>query len=362
MAKKGGGSAPAAPDPAKTAAAQGAINKETAIAQSNLNQVNEYTPYGSSVYTPTGEVVDGITKMQRTTTLSPEQQAILDQQTGITSDLNSLASDQIGRVNAAMGSEFTYDGMPAAPTADANARQQTIDAIYNQFSSRLDPRFEQEQRALETKLINQGLQTGTDAFNSALESFGRTKNDAYTSAQNQAVAAGGAEQSRLFGLQANERERAIQEEAYRRNIPLNEIAALLGTGTGVTNPQFSPTPQSGITPADITGPTALQYQGQMNAYNQKVGTGNAAMGGLFGLGSSIGGGLASSGFFSDRRVKRDIRRVGRLDNGLDVYAYRYVWGGPVQIGLLAQEVEKLHPAAVGETGGIKTVDYAEAVK
>lgn len=300
MAKGKGGSAPAAPDPAKTAAAQGAINKETAIAQSNLNQVDEYTPYGSSVYTPTGEVVDGITKMQRTTTLSPEQQAILDQQTGITRDLNTLASEQIGRVNDAMGTEWSYDGMPAAPSANPEARQQMIDALYGQYTSRLDPRFEQEQKALETKLINQGIQTGSDAFTREMESFGRTKNDAYTSAQNQAVAAGGAEQSRLFGLEANARERAIQEEAFRRNIPINEIAALLGTGTGVTNPQFSPTPASGITPADITGPTALAYQGAMNEYNQKTGTGNAAMGGLFGLGGSVFGGMArgGTGFFA----------------------------------------------------------------
>ena len=52
--------APAAPDPAATAAAQGAINRETAIAQARLNQYDEVTPYGSSTYTPTGKTIDGI--------------------------------------------------------------------------------------------------------------------------------------------------------------------------------------------------------------------------------------------------------------------------------------------------------------
>ena len=36
--------APAAPDPYATAAAQGAMNKETAETQARLNRVDEYTP------------------------------------------------------------------------------------------------------------------------------------------------------------------------------------------------------------------------------------------------------------------------------------------------------------------------------
>ena len=53
-------SAPAPPDPFKTAQAQAAVNKETAIAQSKLNMINAYTPYGTSLYTKRGEVEDGI--------------------------------------------------------------------------------------------------------------------------------------------------------------------------------------------------------------------------------------------------------------------------------------------------------------
>lgn len=284
-------SPPPAPDPAATAAAQGAINKETAIAQSRLNQVNEITPYGTSTYSPTGQTVDGIQQYQREIKLSPEQQAILDQQNQISGQLYGLAGDQLGRVDEAVSQPFTYDNVPAAPEADSDARQQTIDALYGQYSSRLDPRFQQEQESLETRLANQGIGVGTDAWSSAMDDFGRSKNDAYTSALNQAVTSGGAEQSRLFGLQNAARQQGIQEQAYLRNLPLNEVSALMGASPGVTMPQFSPTPQTGINPADITGPTALQYQGQMNAYNQGIGSRNALMGGLFGLGGSVLGGL-----------------------------------------------------------------------
>ena len=290
-------SPPPAPDPAKTAAAQGAINKETALAQARLNMVDEFTPYGSSTYSPTGEEIDGIQRYKRTTTLSPAQQNIINQQLGISQQLNTLAGEQIGRVSGNLATPYSYEGLPAAPVADAAARQQTIDALYGQFKSRLDPRFSEEQTALQTQLANQGIMTGSDAYTKELERLGRTKNDAYTSALNQAIASGGAEQSRLFGLQGSARERAIQEYAAQRNAPLNETVALMGAGPGVQNPTFSPIPQTGISVADITGPTALQYQGQMNAYNQQRQAQNATTSGLFGLaGAGLGGFMGGPAF------------------------------------------------------------------
>ena len=108
-------SAPAAPDPAATAAAQGQMNKETAIAQTRLNQVDEYTPYGDSLFTPTGEEVDGIQRFRRDTTLNPEQQAIVDQQTAVSGSLNTLAGDQLGRVSESLSDPYGCTGsMPPA--------------------------------------------------------------------------------------------------------------------------------------------------------------------------------------------------------------------------------------------------------
>jgi hypothetical protein len=78
-------------------------------------------------------------------------------------------------------------------------------------------------------------------------------------------------------------------------------------------------------------------------------------GGSSGLGSAIGAGLA---LFSDRRLKTDIERVGELPDGMGVYEWRYVWGGDRQRGVMADEVERLRPWALGpEVGGFKTVRY-----
>ena len=65
---------------------------------------------------------------------------------------------------------------------------------------------------------------------------------------------------------------------------------------------------------------------------------------------------------SDARLKTDVKRVGALDNGLPVYLYRYKNGGPFEIGLMAQDVEKVTPVAVTHVNGFKAVDYKMAVE
>jgi hypothetical protein len=56
------------------------------------------------------------------------------------------------------------------------------------------------------------------------------------------------------------RQQQIQEATYLRNLPLNDIAALLGTGGGVQGPQFSSVSQVGVAAPD--------YMGQVNnTYN-----------------------------------------------------------------------------------------------
>jgi hypothetical protein len=65
---------------------------------------------------------------------------------------------------------------------------------------------------------------------------------------------------------------------------------------------------------------------------------------------------------SDRRLKTRIKAVGRLDNGLTVYRYRYKAGGPEHIGVMADEVAIIKPEAYvkgGAGGGFDAVDYAK---
>ncbi len=69
-------------------------------------------------------------------------------------------------------------------------------------------------------------------------------------------------------------------------------------------------------------------------------------------------GVAAMGFgMSDRRLKTNIKQVGSLPNGLNVYTYHYIWGGDEQLGVMADEVKKVMPHAVINIGGYDAVNY-----
>lgn len=63
--------------------------------------------------------------------------------------------------------------------------------------------------------------------------------------------------------------------------------------------------------------------------------------------------------FSDRRLKRDIKRVGTLNNGLPVYTYKYKGSPTIHMGVMADEVKKVRPGAVHNVGGYDMVNYGE---
>lgn len=76
-------------------------------------------------------------------------------------------------------------------------------------------------------------------------------------------------------------------------------------------------------------------------------------------------GLAQAGataWASDRRLKKNIKLVGKTDSGLNVYSFQYKSGGPTVMGVMADEVEQVIPAAVHKraVGGVfDAVDYSK---
>ncbi|BAQ85330.1 hypothetical protein [uncultured Mediterranean phage uvMED] len=75
-----------------------------------------------------------------------------------------------------------------------------------------------------------------------------------------------------------------------------------------------------------------------------------------------GSALTAYALGSDIRIKENISQVGALDNGLPVYLFNYKGNKTPQIGLMAQDVEKVNNEAVVEIDGIKHVYYGKAVK
>ena len=77
-------------------------------------------------------------------------------------------------------------------------------------------------------------------------------------------------------------------------------------------------------------------------------------------GSSPGGGGFGGGRHpSDIRLKQDIVPLGRLDNGIGVYSFRYRGNDhTTYVGVMAQEVQTIVPNAVSRgRDGYLRVDY-----
>ncbi|MBX5237611.1 tail fiber domain-containing protein [Rhizobium sp. NLR22b] len=57
-------------------------------------------------------------------------------------------------------------------------------------------------------------------------------------------------------------------------------------------------------------------------------------------------------------MKTDIRRLGTSAEGIPIYAFRYIWGGPLFVGTMAQDLLAIRPEAVIATrSGYYMVDY-----
>jgi Chaperone of endosialidase len=79
----------------------------------------------------------------------------------------------------------------------------------------------------------------------------------------------------------------------------------------------------------------------------------------YGGGGRRGGGGRGGGRRSDIRLKEDIVPLGQLNNGLELYRFRYKGGDrTTYVGVMAQEVQKIKPDAVWrEHSGYLMVNY-----
>lgn len=362
-----GKSAPSQPAPiivdaGKSASSQATFNKEAGLQQRALNMVDQYTPQGSTTYSPTGTETEGIPGMKVTQTLSPEQQRLYDMSTRLSQQYGDIGESQLGKVAGSLSDPFSTASLGDAPQINEATRSSTL----ANMMARQQPQMDRDRAALETQLANQGFMAGTEGYKSAMDERNRAMNDMYLGADIGA----GAEMANMYGLESTARDKAINEMLMQRNQPMSELSALM-SGSQPTSPQFLSTPQGNISAPDFMdaqyGSANMQNAANQNAFNQRTGMYNANLEGLYGLAGAgagaAGGTYGGSGWtFSDRRLKRNIERIGKLANGLAVYTYNYIWGGVAQIGLMADEVKAIHPHAVKRFGGFDAVNYAEAVK
>lgn len=364
---KGGSKAPSA---TKQAAAQTETNKETAWYNAMLQNMNQITPYGNLIYTNNGNKANP--RWTSTITLSPEQQKILDSQNKQNISLSQLGEQQIGRITDSVASPYSYSGIQNQLPTYGNI-QDAQNAAQAALMSRINPQFAQQEEALRTRLINQGIGQGSQAYQREMDILNQARNDANQQAVLNSQAYGANEQNMAMQRRLQE----ISEYDAQRNAPLNEYIGMT-SGTQIQNPQFSSGGNQGIQPFDISGAMRNQYSNQQAAANNQ----NAAMSSMFGLGGSaignailpgIGGpvggflGSAVGSLFSDIRLKENVRHIGE-ENGFPIYEFNYDPEHPYvrhvnlptdkkYIGVMAQDVQSIMPDAVHESEGFMKVNY-----
>jgi hypothetical protein len=397
--------------------------------QTYANRPTQNTPWGSTNWN-TSAVTDPatgqrVTQWTQNTTLNPQLQDALNDQLSIQSGRSDLANSFMGRVANEYSQPFSYNNLPAMAQANAPGNLRTnaanysqnlragfdfgaplpqVDSSYrdtvaNQLMQRMQPVHDYQQRALETKLANQGFVQGSEAYNRALtelnqrqagERFnaldtagneaqrlynmqmgtaqqGFNQNLQAAQFQNQALGQASAldlanmnafnqAQAQQYGLnqqfadaQNRLRQQAIAEQMQRRGMSLNEMNALL-SGQQVampSMPSFSQAARS-ETP-NLLGAAQMGYDAQLGAVNAQ----NAAFGNTLSGIAQLG---STAMMFSDRRLKSNIKRVGTHPIGVGIYDYTMM--GMPQRGVIAQEVQKVRPDLVERhANGYLMVNY-----
>ena len=316
---KGKGQQPQQPDYMGLATQQGIENRKSAEQSAKLSNPNIYNPFGSQQVTWQG---DQATVNQN---LSPEQQGLLNRQNEASAGLAGMMPGMVSSVGSAYGNPN-----------DAKSIDQLTQQAQASIEARLNPGLEQQSKALDQQLANQGIAPGSEAWNNAKRAQGNQENDA----RQQAV---------LAALQYSPA--LLSQQQILRNAPMQELSAVRQSSQP-NIPTFQGYTGANVAGAPIMQGGQLQGQAMTNAYNQQVAQQNATQAGLFGLG---GAALAA---FSDVRLKEDIKRVGVTDGGLPVYTFRYKGDPMTFMGVMAQDVEKVNPHAVVDTpSGYKAVDY-----
>ena len=251
-----------------------------------------------------------------------------DPETGsINVNTNTADQDRLLNINAGVGS------LNMDPTEATNA-------YYNQALASIQPDIDKYINRTSANLVNKGIPIGSQAYNEVMreqdKNISNQLADIYSRSRSQALADTGVQIGNIGALQSQ---------------------------------MYSPQYIAGLGATGLENLYTQQFQNEMDKYNAAVGSSNANKSAAA---STIGSlGAAAIMAMSDKRVKENLKPVGKLDNGLTVYIGNYIesvdpYKMP-QLFLIAQEVEKVHPEAVkgfkveGFDDPVLAVNYATAV-
>ena len=306
---------------------QALLNRQTGQDTKRISDTNEITPWGSVEYT--GTPGEDYTRWQR---LNPI----------LTSALNKYQQTQNLAADSAYRRLFNF-GSPQLGGDNTEALEQ---ASFDRANALMQPTIEREQRMLGRQVSQQGFDPGSLGALRASGAMDRRHGFQRNDLALAAMADGRRERDALFGQALAGRQ---QEHS--------ELASMFGMGN-IQQQGYQAPAQGQVAPVNFLG---AQQQSEANKLAQqqlalqKSQGDRSFWGGIIGTGAAVGLGL-----LSDRRAKKDVKKVGNL------YEYRYKGESseaPKRVGVMAQEVEKIAPHAV-TTGadGFKRVNYSALIR
>lgn len=191
-----------------------------------------------------------------------------------------------------------------------------------------------------SRVLDRTRRDVSDEVNSQFSMAGRYGSGAHTGVLTDRLA--DAEGNILYGNYAQERANQGAAAGAVNDASNQSLAALLqAAGVGAELPYTG------------TNNLASSLSALFSGGTQK--TSNGIGGIMQGVGSLASG----AAMLSDRRLKTNIRKIGEYADGLGRYVWTYIWGGPEYEGVMADEVERLRPWALGPTvAGFQSVNYA----
>lgn len=313
-------SAPTPPD-FNAAAQQQAGAQNAAIGQQTAaNRPGQSTPFATTTWTqgPGGQ---------------------WQQNVGFNGPLGGLQQGLQQQAAQAMGTPFSLSGLPQMQTGEG-ARQQAIESAYGQATSRLDPAWQQREDATRTRLLQQGLDPGSEAFQREMGNLGQQRNDAYSSAMNAAIGQGTAAGDSVFRNSLLGRQQALADALRARGQAFGELQGMQGL---LGMPSFMGA-GAGVAP-QLLQAAGLQSQADL----QRYATDQQAQSDMIGAGAGLlTGGLS---FLSDERAKTEVVRLPREalpGVPLATWRYREGYGDPSvrYLGVIAQDLQAAQPDAV----------------
>lgn len=316
MFDSGNDDPPPQPQPYYVAQQQEGFNETAAKKSRELSTYDYAGPGYQREYQP----IEGGDRMKIVDTLTEPSKTIYDKSQQAQLSLADFMQGLAGRTGQALDKPAGFDAPGIASRVstldysqapqlrgvdDFSADRQRIeDETYSRATKRLDPQLIQAEDKLQTQLATRGITPGSEAYEREVKRFNDAKTDAYADARDRAIAAGGAEQSRLFGMSGTARQQATneianaanfqnaarqamaQEQEYQRGADLNFLNALL-RGNAIQTPQIASGPTVSTSAPNYAGLVQQQYQNQLGQQQMQQQQDNAMMGGLFGLGGTV---------------------------------------------------------------------------